>query len=96
MVFLVKTTFLPGITLAKRPFALLLRNEVRLLEQIEKRVGTADEIRMVGVDQRGFDFNQIQDHLIRRVEAVVQNALHHVVHARLKLVVSRKLRKLDL
>lgn len=48
-----------SVILAQCSLALFFRNEIRLLEQIEKRVGASDEVRMIGVDKRGFDLNQI-------------------------------------
>ena len=51
---------------------------------------------MVRVNERCFDLNQIKDHLVCRGETVVQDALHHVVHARLQLVIACQLGQLHL
>ena len=73
-------------------FPRFLGNEIRLLEQIEKRVCGANEVRMIRVDQGGLDLYQVEDHLICRRQAIVEHALHHVVHPRLQLVIALQLR----
>ena len=51
---------------------------------------------MVGIDQAGFDLDQVEDHLVCGCQTVVKDTLHHIMHARLELVVALKLRELNL
>ena len=73
-------------------FSLFLDEEVWLLEQVEKRVSGADEVRVVSVDEGCLNLDQVQDHLVGRVQAVVEDLFHHVVHPRLQLIIALKLR----
>jgi hypothetical protein len=48
------------------------------LEHIQKCVGTAHEVRVICVDVRVLDLDQLDDHVGCGVEALVQDLLHHI------------------
>lgn len=43
---------------------------------------------MVRVDEGRLDLDQVEDHFVRGCQAVVEDTLHDVVHARLQLVIA--------
>ena len=51
---------------------------------------------MVSVDQGCFDLDQVQNHFVGWVQAVVEDLFHHIMHFRLQLIITLELRKLDL
>ena len=66
-----------------------------LLEQIEQGVGRSNEVRVVGVDQRGLNLDDVGHLLAARHDAFIEHALHDIVHFALQLVISVELGKLD-